>query len=785
MSARKYQTPEIMHDAPLHDHKSADLHFDDFAATLARLVASPKTETPLVIGINGAWGSGKTSLLLRVKNMLDFPKGKGGKESHRFAHEEEKDFRACKTVWFDAWKYNDEKELLVALVRVILHAMKRDGFINKLKAWDQDPTQPTYDLLGMFLNSFQASFGGLGAEFKFQVDPKKYETPSKFEEYTAFFDYFSEAFERLLAAWVHDKAAYEEIDERKGALVIFIDDLDRCLPEKIVQTLEALKLFLDKRGCAFFIGADTAIVQWAVSKHYEDAGITGESAKDYLEKVIQLRFDLPMILDAAMEQYLRTQVQVDPAMLGRWRALVAAAEVNPRRVKNVINDLNLQWVMAVNSGQAEGVDRDDFICWQALMHAAPAAFTRQVLDFEDKSIRFGFIQDALKWQNGKQEDREVVKGFFNAYEDKDSKRLRNVLRQISFSNGFTAETLDAMIYLVAPPAPPKTEPEKPVVEVAKKAPDLEPVGEMAFAEAREAVRGEKGRGTLPQDGNRLVIGGLEFVRVPQGKFIMGSKDDNSIALDFEKPQHTVEISYDYWIAKFILTSVWFSEFVKATGYVTTAEKQGGWYAKKGGFIKGVDWRHPIDPKDGLDMRMDHPVVQVSWDDAMAYCKWFNEANKTELGGLTVHLPSEAEWEKAARGAYGNEWPWGNEFDPSKCNSAEGKKGGTTPVGAYSALGGDSPYGCADMVGNVWEWCADWFNDAEYKPRASISVVDPRGPQSGKLRMLRGGSFRDTRYTARCACRKDFGTPIIRVNYIGFRVCASPHPGLLQIPKSGI
>lgn len=83
MPARKYQTPEIMHDAPLQDHKSADFHFDDFAATLARLVASPKTATPLVIGINGAWGSGKTSLLLRVKNMLDFPKGKAGRRASR------------------------------------------------------------------------------------------------------------------------------------------------------------------------------------------------------------------------------------------------------------------------------------------------------------------------------------------------------------------------------------------------------------------------------------------------------------------------------------------------------------------------------------------------------------------------------------------------------------------------------------------------------------------------------------------------------------------------------
>lgn len=762
MSARKYQTPEIMHDAPLHDHKSADFHFDDFAATLARLVASPKTETPLVIGINGAWGSGKTSLLLRVKNMLDFPKGKGGKESHRFAQEEEKDFRACKTVWFDAWKYNDEKELLVALVRVILHAMKRDGFINKLKAWDQDPTQPTYDLLGMFLNSFQASFGGLGAEFKFQVDPKKHETPSKFEEYTAFFDYFSEAFERLLAAWVHDKAAYDEIDEGKGALVIFIDDLDRCLPEKIVQTLEALKLFLDKRGCAFFIGADTAIVQRAVSKHYEDAGITGESAKDYLEKVIQLRFDLPMILDAAMEQYLRTQAQVDPAMLSRWRALVAAAEVNPRRVKNVINDLNLQWVMAVNSGQAEGVDRDDFICWQALMHAAPAAFTRQVLDFEDKSIRFGFLQDALKWQNGKQEDREAVKGFFSAYEDKDSKRLRNVLRQISFSDDFTEETLDAIIYLVAPPpkpavlenddvdkkahagleTPPTWLTQETLESLTQASTAFEAVSKGNVAEFHGTIaRGDKNRENLPQDDNHLIIGGVEFVRIPKGRFIMGSKEDNNLALDSERPQHTVDISYDYWMAKFILTNAQFAEFLD----------------KK---------KHPV---SDWQKRKAHPVVNVSWDDAAAYCIWFNEIYQAELtaaGGLTLHLPSEAEWEKAARGAYGNEWPWGNEFDPNKCNSAEGKQGGTTPVGAYSAMGGDSPYGCTDMVGNVWEWTSTLFAKYPY-------LVGDGREDTANLgrRVLRGASFNLNQDYARSACRGHYSLGF-RNSDLGFRVCLS-------------
>jgi formylglycine-generating enzyme required for sulfatase activity len=257
------------------------------------------------------------------------------------------------------------------------------------------------------------------------------------------------------------------------------------------------------------------------------------------------------------------------------------------------------------------------------------------------------------------------------------------------------------------------------------------------------ARGEKR--TLPQDGNRLIIGGMEFLRIPKGKFVMGSKDDNELAQDHEKPQHTVELS-DFWMAKFILTNEQYAEFLGKQKHPVT------------------DWQK----------KKDHPVVNVSWDDAVAYCKWFNETYQGELkeaGNLMLRLPSEAEWEKAARGAYGNEWPWGNEFDPNKCNSVEGKKGGTTSVGAYSSLGGDSPYGCADMVGNVWEWCADWFDDAEYKKRASGSMVDPRGPESGTYRVLRGGSFDYDRNFARCAFRASYN-PYSRLTYVGFRVCVS-------------
>lgn len=108
--------------------------------------------------------------------MLDQPK------ANRAYAEGAENFRVCKTVWFDAWKYNDEDKLLVALVRVILQAMRRDGFMNKLKAWIEDPKQSSYDVIAMFINAFEASFGGLGAEFKFKLDPKKHEQPSPFEK---------------------------------------------------------------------------------------------------------------------------------------------------------------------------------------------------------------------------------------------------------------------------------------------------------------------------------------------------------------------------------------------------------------------------------------------------------------------------------------------------------------------------------------------------------------------------------------------------------------------------
>jgi len=222
--------------------------------------------------------------------------------------------------------------------------------------------------------------------------------------------------------------------------------------------------------------------------------------------------------------------------------------------------------------------------------------------------------------------------------------------------------------------------------------------------ARGELEGQEGVAT-----DRLVRGkdGKEMVRVPAGRFLYG--DDKRV---LELPE--------FWIDRAPVTNAEYARFVAETGHEAPEH-----------------WKGKTLPKKIAN----HPVVNVSWDDATAYAGW--------AGG---RLPTEEEWEKAARGTDGREYPWG-EWAEGHCNSKEAGIGRTTPVGQYSPQG-DSPYGCQDCAGNVWEWTA-----SEYE-------------QSGRL--VRGGAFGDLRGGARCACR-DRLDPDVWDGGVGFRVVVSP-PG---------
>ncbi len=265
---------------------------------------------------------------------------------------------------------------------------------------------------------------------------------------------------------------------------------------------------------------------------------------------------------------------------------------------------------------------------------------------------------------------------------------------------------------------------------------------------------------------------LDLVRVPAGEFLMGSAIQDTDAYVEESPQHTLFLDM-YLIGKFNVTNAQFAAFCDATGYKTTAEKQGsGYVCTPAGWqdAAGADWMHPKGAGSDIIGKENYPVVMVTWDDAITFCQWASQVTRR-----TIALPSEAQWEKAARGAHGRLFPWGGTFslggsaepDPSRLNFNM-NIGTPTPVGKHSPAG-DSPYGASDMAGNVWEWTGSLHRPYPYNPR------DGREDLTGRsARVLRGGSFNSVRRMVRCACRS-WSLPNFRFDYLGFRVVASPKP----------
>ena len=278
----------------------------------------------------------------------------------------------------------------------------------------------------------------------------------------------------------------------------------------------------------------------------------------------------------------------------------------------------------------------------------------------------------------------------------------------------------------------------------------------------------------------------DLAQLDGGSFLMGNAGGDAYPDDGEGPVHEVVLS-PFRIATVPVTNLAFDRFVTAAGHVTEAERF-GWSFVFGGLlpddfpptrgvaaapwwrqVEGADWRHPEGPQSGIEGREHHPVVHVSWSDAAAFCAWSG-----------TRLPTEAEWEYAARGGLEQRvFPWGDDLEPEghhrmnvwqgdfpSRNSAADGFVGTAPVGSFPANG----YGLFDTTGNVWEWCADWFDTDYY---AHSPTADPKGPGRGTHRVMRGGSYlchasycRRYRVAARSA-----NTPDSSTGNLGFRCVA--------------
>lgn len=239
-----------------------------------------------------------------------------------------------------------------------------------------------------------------------------------------------------------------------------------------------------------------------------------------------------------------------------------------------------------------------------------------------------------------------------------------------------------------------------------------------------------------------------MMRIEAGEFTMGSDEDES-----EQPIHRVYLD-EFMIGKYPVTNEEFRAFIAGDGY----KDESLWSAE------GWQWREQeniVEPGYWHDRKWNgpnFPVVGVSWYEADAYTKWLSQTT-----GDQYTLPTEAQWEKAARGDKGLIYPWGNEFDKNLCNNGDLGLERTSPVGIFP--GDNSPYGCMDMAGNVWEWCADWYGKDYYKKSPS---KNPPGPSAGSDRVIRGGGWGNDVWGCRGAFR-GWGLPAGRGGGLGFRL----------------
>ena len=678
------------------------LGFDKYVDTLSKMVTDKDFKTPFCIGIFGKWGSGKTSFMHLLEKRLST----GSTEPYPIP------------VWFNPWRYEKEEHLIIPFLKTIEHAIKR--YTEKIEK-ESDGTKKT--LLSVLRKTrtkikeasaafaygltFDAKLGGFG----FTLDTSK--AAAREEEL---------ANKRIEAKTLSEKLSsiyYEIVDELKSAIdeksfriVVFIDDLDRCLPEKAVEILEAIKLFLDIEGYLFVLGVDRDVVKKGISYRYRFFEHREEKEKealiispeDYLDKMIQLPLELPTIETGRKITFIENLVGDSAEFKDLAPIIDAGIGDNPRTLKRFINLLAFTVSLAET---LKGNIMDDKV-------------NPIESEAHKKLIRDNFIPILyIKWAI-------IVYRYPKVHNDiKGNKKLLIEL-QTAASGGKKPEVPTGE--KAAKEGVQLDERLKMVLKEGKEFPDDDWLIERFIHLTESTVISTKER--TETAGYRKSFKPGDRVLIPKGKFLYGDDKIEEV------------IDNDYEIDVFPVTNKQYKEFIdeKKDYPVPYGEENLGkpytWNKEKRTYPEGLG---------------DHPVVLVSYEDAIAFCEW-----RSKKEGAGFRLPTEEEWEKAARGEDGRNYPWGNEFDFKKLNCADfhvqkvlkdsGEwekefkenileknrgKALTTDVGRFAD--GASPYGCQDMAGNVWEWTSSLY-------------------EKDKSRVVRGGAWYYISYYCRCAYR---------------------------------
>ena len=721
------------------------LGFGPYAQTLADIIADRQTDTPLTIGVFGGWGTGKTSLMRMVRRRLE------ATEQSPFA---------VRSTWFNAWLYAREPVLWRALVSRVLDAVRtfpnldcdvRED-LRQLEARLYAPTASSGGRL-TFVPGAPHGIGRLSLPARaglafLQRQAERLDDADdvgKLQELIADVEE-SEALTRRdqIAALDEFRRAFGDISQRciqpHGRLAVFIDDLDRCLPDRAVEVLEAVKLFLDVKGCVFVLGVERDVVEEGIRVRYKEYDRTKFKGGLYLEKIIQLPFSLPLIQPSVIEDYVG---KVTGGRLPDRRCekvFSVGLGPNPRRIKRTFNVFLLLWRLAQNREELQEVIKPVRLAKIVIIQQ----YHRQLFELAASGPHY-LIDLERRFRERERADAAGERGGLEAPEEGEAAGVEAISAG-PLSDFLGRGLLRALLTCT------------PVEDAGVNFIDLTPgqVIEYIYL-ARSAVE-EMG----PRDEAARLPFEPQMVTIPAGPFLMGTPEgeldelaklgrDRDRIRD-EVDQHEVALTA-FAISRYPVTNAEYRRFIEDGGYANRDYwTEAGWLQKE-----GSGWPQPRYWEDDQWNDPSQPVVGVSWYEAAAYCAWLSANTARQY-----RLPSEAEWEKAARGTDGRRYPWGNPWDPSRCNNSESGPGRTTPVGQYPE--GDSPYGVGDMVGQVWEWCRSKYAPYPYDP--SDGREDPEGDE---LRVLRGGSWGDRSAAAACRCGfRYWNNPYNRYAYRGFR-----------------
>jgi formylglycine-generating enzyme required for sulfatase activity len=869
-------------DRAISDASEDRFGFRDYASVLTDRTLEART--PLTIGIFGRWGSGKTSLMKLMESELK-----------RRAAEEYLDL---KTLPINVWQLSNREELWNASLQSLLTQVheklpwhRRPRFdwhlfrkrirwgmlfrslaINSYRVviaitpillsvfWPDKSVTEANALLAFALDPITGGGASLilglwllvrpavqAAREKVSLNLETVLKQAPYEVQVSALQSLQGEFEDLVKFWVGED----------GRLIVFVDDLDRCSPDKIPEVLEALKLFTTTDGCVYVFGMDYEVVRDSVKEKHK---FTQAGAAEYLEKIIQISFHLPRLEPHRMSNFVEDEYPKVCEVCPNAPVIFSSGlEPNPRKVKGALNIFrtvhhlaSVRWddwemdhkvvpeLMAkmvviqsrfrnlyraierdpdlivrveawardfsrreepVSGAEEQQAAEQPYIGIEELVlppgHPALATMMEvgemrfeqlKPLDLRAYVFLTGTAEDSVVRVRPSREERDVLLGgqpeeimelvdeiLSGRDEDTQRKikqdRIERLERVLKGPRFISEERLSANIALdVLEDLPQRLQFEPYTVRIPDGTflmgytdEDVKMIGEVLRSDPyKDLIDGLTEEPELMQFTRAFVAGLQEELQlnretaefealaglgvVPQlGAIGMpGMRHRNGMAAETRK-RPEVEVG-QYFTSRYVVTDAQYRSFVQETGHRPPEHWENDHYTGEG----SDQWL--FNP---------NPVVNVSWTDAVAYCGWLGETT-----GKDYRLPTEAEWEKAARGDTGQLFPWGNLKEAWRCNTRESEQGTTMRVG-WNSPDGDSPYSVADMVGNVWEWTSSLSKPYPYDlDDGREDMLDPGA------RVLRGGSFIDSLGAVLCATRHS-ADPTLRLKNVGFRVVWQP------------